>query len=191
VGQKGGGFPGTLEDVGRAADFLPDLKKKHPVDITRVVALGHSAGGQLALWLGGRQHIDAASKLHRAAPFRLHGIVGLAAISDLVKASALHLGDGIVDQFMGGAPETIPERYAAASPLALLPLGIPQRIIHGSNDQVVPISLSEIYSHSARARGDDAILEALPGVGHYELIDPTSSAWSTVHEAVRALFQNP
>ncbi len=189
VGQKSGGFPGTMQDVGRGTDYLLDLAKQYPLNLDRVLAIGHSAGGQLALWLGGRQHIESSSKLHSASPFRLHGIVGLAAVSNLAKASQLGIGDGIVDQFMGGTPKAVPERYAAASPIELLPLGVPQQLIHGSHDDVVPLSMSEGYCREARARGDDAVLHALPGVGHYELIDPKSAAWPTVILALRTLYR--
>jgi acetyl esterase/lipase len=187
VGQKGGGFPGTLQDVARGADFLSELAKDHPLEKDRAMAIGHSAGGQLALWLGGRHHIDAHSSLHVARPFRFHAIVALAAVSDLATASALRLGDGIVDQFMGGDPQIVPKHYAAASPIELVPLGLPQRVIHGADDDVVPISLSEHYCRAARARGDEAVLQALPNVGHFELIDPASKAWSTVQMAAQSL----
>jgi acetyl esterase/lipase len=187
VGQKGGGYPGTLQDVARGTDFLPELAKSYPVSLERVVLVGHSAGGQLALWLGGRQHIDPGSPLHSAHPFRPHGIVALAPVSDLAKASALALGDGIVDQFLGGDPKVVPKHYAAASPIELLPLGLPQRVIHGADDDVVPITMSEDYCHAARSRGDEAVFQALPRTGHFELIDPKSSAWNTVHIAVQGL----
>jgi acetyl esterase/lipase len=187
IGQKGGGFPGTMQDVALGTDFLPKLAKSHPLTLDRVVAIGHSAGGQLALWLGGRQHIDTSSPLHVEHPFRLHAIVGLAAISDLAQASSLRLGDGIVDQFMGGNPQAVPTHYAAASPIELLPLGLPQKLIHGAEDDVVPITMSENYCRAARARGDDAVFQALPRMGHYELIDPTSKAWNAVQSAVQSL----
>jgi pimeloyl-ACP methyl ester carboxylesterase len=151
------------------------------------VLIGHSAGGQLVLWLGGRQHVEPGSPLHAAHPFRPHAIVALAPVSDLAKASALDLGAGIVNQFMGGDPQAVPTHYAASSPIALLPLGLPQRVIHGAEDDVVPISLSEDYCHAARSRGDDAVFQALPHAGHFELIDPKSSAWKAVHTAVQTL----
>jgi acetyl esterase/lipase len=187
VGQKGGGYPGTLQDVARGTDFLSELANDHPLAVDRTMAIGHSAGGQLALWLGGRHHIDTHASLYTARPFRLHSIVALAAISDLATASILHLGDGIVDQFMGGDPQAVPKHYAAASPIELVPLGMPQRVIHGAEDDVVPISISERYCRAARARGDETVLQALPQVGHFELIDPDSKAWSTVQMAVQTL----
>jgi acetyl esterase/lipase len=174
VGLAGGGFPGTMEDVGCGADFLLQLAGRFPLDVERVVAIGHSAGGQLALWLGAR----------RRSVFRLRGVVALAAVSDLTRASALRLGDGIVDDMMGGTPATVPKGYAAASPIELLPAGVPQRLIHGEDDDVVPLSLSERYCEAARGCGDDVALEPLPKTGHLELIDPRSHAWPVVLRAL-------
>jgi acetyl esterase/lipase len=178
VGQAGGGFPGTMEDVGCGADFLLQLAERFPLDVGRAVAIGHSAGGQLALWLGARKSSD----------FRLRGVVALAAVSDLTMASALRLGDGIVDEMMGGTPAAAPKRYAAASPIELLPAGVPQRLIHGEDDDVVPCSLSERYCRAARGCGDDASLETLSEVGHFELIDPRSRAWPVVLRTLRDLL---
>jgi acetyl esterase/lipase len=187
VGEKGGGYPGTMQDVARGTDFLPELAKSYPLSLERVVAIGHSAGGQLALWLGGRQHIEAGSPLHSAHPFRVHAIVALAAVSDLAKAFHLHLSNDIVNQFMGGDPKAVPQHYAASSPIELLPLGLPQKVIHGADDEIVPISFSEDYCRAARARGDEAVLQALPAIGHYELIDPKSKVWNAVQLAVQTL----
>jgi acetyl esterase/lipase len=164
VGQEGGGYPGTLDDVARGAAFLGSLG----VEVGGAVAIGHSAGGQLALWLA-------------SARKDLRGVVALAAVSDLARGSALRLGDGAVDAFLGGAPAE------AASPRALLPLGVRQRLIHGTEDDVVPFSLSEAYCREARARGDDAALVPLPGMGHFEPIDPRTAAWPAVLAAVREL----
>lgn len=178
VGQTGGGFPGTMEDVGSGADFLLQLAERFPLDVGRAVAIGHSAGGQLALWLGARKR----------SLLSLRGVVALAAVSDLTAASALRLGGGIVDEMMGGTPPAAPARYAAASPIELLPAGVPQRLIHGEDDDVVPCSLSQRYCQEARARGDDASVEILSKVGHFEPIDPRSHAWPVVLRTLRDLL---
>ena len=187
-GRRAAAIPAHSKISHEGRTSFPELAKSFtPISLERVVLVGHSAGGQLALWLGGRQHIDPGSPLHSAHPFRPHAIVALAPVSDLVKASALDLGDGIVDQFLGGDPKAVPKHYAAASPIELLPLGLPQRVIHGADDDVVPITMSEDYCHAARSRGDEAVFQALPRTGHFELIDPKSSAWNTVHIAVQGL----
>jgi acetyl esterase/lipase len=185
VGHPGGGFPGTLLDVARAADFVPELAKRFSLDASKAVVTGHSAGGHLALWLCGRHHIEASSPLAAAAPFRFHGAVPLAPVSDLVEAHRLHLGDGAVDAFMGGPPAAVAKDYSAASPAGLLPLGVPQTIVHGTEDDTVPYSLSERFVARALARGDAPQLETLRGLGHFEPIDPWSAAWPVVLESVK------
>ncbi len=164
----GGGVPQTLEDVGAALDHLAQLDD--PLDLDRVVAIGHSAGGHLALW--------AASR--REGAVRCAGAVGQAAVSDLQRAAELNLGNGIVRTFCGGGPEQVPARYRDASPAARLPLGVPQLLVHGERDDVVPASLSKGYAAAARAGGDDVELALRPGEGHMEHIDPTSGAWEDV-----------
>ncbi len=186
IGQEGGGYPGTLQDVSLAAGFLPQLRRRFPALGAGVVALGHSAGGQLALWLAGRHHAPAASGVH-GPPVGLAGVVALAPVSDLAEASRLDLGAGVVRDFLGGPPEAQPERYGAASPCRLLPLGVPQIVVHGTEDDTVPYALSRAYVKEAQARGERAELRTLQGMGHFEPLDPRSAAWPVVADAVRAL----
>jgi acetyl esterase/lipase len=149
---SGGGWPVTGEDVAAAIRTLagPDA-----------VAIGHSAGGHLALWA-------AASGLVRAA-------VAQAGVSDLREAQRLGLSRGVVGELLGDAPD-----WAHASPAERLPLGVPQLLVHGEDDAIVPISMSREYERAARAAGDDVELVALPGVGHFEHLDPASEAWAAV-----------
>jgi acetyl esterase/lipase len=186
VGQQGGGYPGTLEDVALAADFLPELAKRFPIKLEGAVALGHSAGGHLALWLAGRHHIPPHLPLFKPRPFRFRGVVCLAGVSDLAEAFKLRLGDGAVGDFMGGSPKSAPEHYAAASPAQLLPLGVRQALVHGTEDDAVPYSLSQRYEELARAQGDHVTLRTLQGMGHFEPIDPKSRAWPVVRDAVHS-----
>ena len=185
VGMPGGGFPGTLLDVARAADFVPELARRFSLDAGRTVVVGHSAGGHLALWLCGRRNVGERSPLAAAHPFRFRGAVPLAPIPDLVEAHRLGLGGGIVEQLMGGPPETGEDRYAAASPGQLLPHGVPSAVVHGTEDEDVPFRLSERFVAQARASGDQAELRALRGLGHFEPIDPASAAWPIVLDSVR------
>ncbi|HEY2704122.1 MAG TPA: alpha/beta fold hydrolase [Candidatus Dormibacteraeota bacterium] len=160
LGAPGGGWPGTLEDCAAAVDALARVDG---VDHRRVVAVGHSAGGQLALWLATRPGIAA--------------VVALAAVSDLAAAARLGLGGGAAVELLGGTPEDLPERYRRASPRALLPLGVPQLLVHGELDDRVPVAMSRDHAEAARAAGDPVELVTLPGVGHADTIDPESRAW--------------
>jgi acetyl esterase/lipase len=171
VGETGGGWPGTLEDVRAGAAMLRSIKG---LDSTRVISIGHSAGGHLALWLAAEGLVTSA--------------IALGAVVDLEEAARRRLGGGATQHFMGGEPEDMPEQYASASPMARLPLGVPHTLVHGERDDIVPIELARSYEQAARAAGDDVCLEALPETGHFAVIDPLSSAWPTVEARVKALL---
>jgi acetyl esterase/lipase len=187
VGHESGGWPETFLDVGRGADHVRELAREYPVDLTRVITVGHSAGGHLALWLAGRRRVPAGSEIASVDPIMLYGAVTLAGVVDLARAYALGLSTGATGDFLGGSPETVPERYAAASPAALLPLGVPQLLVHGTVDDSVPFELSEKYVEAARSAGDEATLLALPGAGHFEVIDPLSAEWPVVLAGIKRL----
>ena len=181
IGHEGGGWPGTLLDVAAAADFLRALAMMQPLDLTRVVTLGHSAGGHLALWLAARRRVRTGV-LASPNPLPIARVVALAPLADLRAAS--RAGYTIVEKFLGGTPKSVPERYADASPAEHLPLAVRQVVLHGTDDQIVAIDLSRAYVAEAAAQGDDATLVTLDGVGHFEPIDPTSTVWPAVLDAV-------
>ena len=156
--------------------------------MTRTAVLGHSAGGHLALWLASRHRISKASPLHSAQKYRLGSAVSLAGVCDLRTAWKQRLGNGIVAKFMGGTPDQHPDRYDAGSPIELLPTGTRQVLVHGTADNVVPVSQSENFVKRAEQIGEPATLDKLDGVGHFELIDPESDAWSAVVGAVLSLW---
>jgi acetyl esterase/lipase len=185
LGDPGGGWPNTFLDVGAAADHLRALAPQHGLELRHTLTLGHSAGGQLALWLAGRRWIREG-ELAKPRPLKLRGAVSLAGVVDLVRA--YDIGFQGVGSLMGGSPVEVPQRYDTGSPAALLPLGIPQLLIHGTADAVVPEQLSVEYQREAKARGDEVRLESLQNVGHFELIDPTSAAWPRVRDGVHGLL---
>jgi acetyl esterase/lipase len=189
LGNRGGGWPGTFLDAAAGADHLRILAQSYPLNLERVVAVGHSAGGHLAAWLAGRRRITKDSPLFAADPLRLYGVAPLAGVLDLWRAWELRLSGGVVQQLMGGTPERLPARYAAGSPAALLPLGMRQVLLHGTADDSVPYDISRDYAAAARAAGDDVELMTLPGTGHYELIDPRSQEWPRVRDAVLTLVE--
>jgi acetyl esterase/lipase len=189
VGHESGGWPETFLDVGRGADYVRELALVYPLDLARVVTVGHSAGGHLALWLAGRMRVPTGSEIASADPIALHGAVSLAGVMDLARAYALGLSADATGDFLGGSPEEVPDRYAAASPAALLPLGIAQLLVHGTVDDSAPFELSEKYVEAARAAGDEATLLALPGAGHFEVIDPLSAEWPVILAAIREMVE--
>jgi acetyl esterase/lipase len=175
VGDPGGGWLGTLEDITAAAAKLASVADQHALSLNNIVALGHSAGGQLALWL--------ASKVPVRACFSLGGVV------DLKRAWELNLGDGAVAAFLGGGPDRTPERFAAADPVALLPLGTKVRLFHGRDDSTVPLEISERYAAEARRSGDNARVVPLAG-GHFELVDPATPQWEAVRDEISRIVMS-
>lgn len=186
VGDAGGGFPGTFEDVAAGADFLRTLAREHPLDLTRVVAVGHSAGGQLALWLAARG--DARAAAQAPAPLRLRGVVSLAGITDMKKFGP-RCG-GAAAKLLGGSFEEVPDRYRQTSPVELLPARVPVRLVHGAADAVVPVEMGREYESAARRGGGDVRLAVVEGAGHFELIAPRSSAWAAVEAALLSLARD-
>ena len=202
VGDPGGGWPGTLLDVALAADYLRILATTYALDLQRVVSIGHSAGGHLALWLAARPRIAHNSPLagshitppgsdnnETAAPLALAGAISLAGVVDLEMAWRLNLSNGAVVDLLGGGFTDVPERYAAASPAAMLPLGVPQVLIHGTNDASVPLQVSQAYVAAARAINDPVTYIELKGVDHFDVIDPHTTAWAFTVEALQNLLE--
>ncbi len=175
----GGGWPATLVDAAAAVDHVAQLAADHPLDPARTVLVGHSAGGQLALWSAGRDRAPAGPPAVPPA-----GVVALAPVADLVAAFEAGLGDGAVEAFLRRTPAGGPDRYASASPAARLPLGARQVLVHGAADDLVPLDLSRRYVKAAAAAGDPVSLVEVPDAGHFDVIDPRSKAFEAVAAAI-------
>jgi acetyl esterase/lipase len=180
----GGGWPATFEDVGAAIEHLRVLDA--PLDLEHVGVVGHSSGGHLALWAASRDRLRADAPGRPAtgeAPLALRAAVALAGVCDLAGAHRAWRG-GPVEQLMGGSPEQLPDRYAAADPMALLPPSARVLLVHGLADQAVGIKFSRRYEAAARAAGADVELIEVEGRAgdHRAHIDPRSGAWHRVVE---------
>jgi acetyl esterase/lipase len=154
----GGGYPATLDDVAAGIDHLAGLD----LDLRRVVAIGHSAGGHLAAWAATREAPGVA----------LTDMVSQAGVLDLRLAWSLRLSDGVVEQFLGGLDD---ERVAAASPRERLPLRARALLTHGEHDTNVPIRISREFAAASGAE-----LHVDPDAAHMEHIDPSSRLWEAV-----------
>jgi len=191
-----GGYPSTLEDVAAAIDSLGTHGE---VDLGRVVAIGHSAGGHLATWAAGRAKLatgapgagpgapSAGPGAPGAAPVvGITGVISLAGVVDLEAAAHQKLGNGAVLELLGGGPGQWPERYAVADPLGQVPIPAAVRCVHARADDRVPFAQSVTYVEAARAAGQDAGLLEVGG-DHFTVADPLSPTWPTVVEALEDL----
>jgi acetyl esterase/lipase len=196
VGSTGGGWPTTFQDVAAGFDYVATLAKSYQVDLNRVVAMGHSAGGHLAFWLAGRHHVPEASPLYLPQPkVALHGVVALAGAVDLRLTCDLSgyftfaHDKQEVYSLMGGSPAEFQDRYRAGNPGDLLPLGVKQVLIQGSEDDQIPPGLPGRWAEMARKQGDAVTVTMIPLADHFDVVDPQSKAWATVQAAVLAMLR--
>jgi acetyl esterase/lipase len=190
----GGGWPGTLTDVARATDYLRVLARQYPLDTSRVVAVGHSAGGQLALWLASRKGLPTSSPLSTGTPLAVAGVVSLGGVTDLEEFAArmpAGCGRGAV-MLLGGAPASLPERVALASPIRRVPLGIPSAHVAGAQDGIAPDSVRAAYVRRAAAAGDQTPVNVTVPGGHFEVNAPRTEAGREVlRQTLRLLGLSP
>ena len=177
VGDAGGGWPGTFEDI---ADSLNYTDKLSNVNQRAKFVMGHSAGGHLALWVAAAAHLPLESPLGKRIKTQIQGAIGLAPISDL---AAYSLGDNscevVTEKLMGGSAIDLAERYALGSPSALLP-SIDSILIHGEGDTIVNISQSQRYAASSSR----ASIIPLKGLGHFDMINPEGPVFDRIIEAL-------
>lgn len=175
VGNAGGGWPGSFEDVRSAYQFIVQRAAIHNFDPQRIVVMGHSAGAQLALCLAAHE-----PKLTR--------VVSLAGVVDLQRAFDLHLSNDAVVEFLRGTPAEVPDHYREADPMKLSIPRARQWLIHGLEDDVVPPAFTRDYVAAKQKRSgpekEDVHALEIPQSDHFDLIDPKSAAWKQVEEAV-------
>ncbi len=175
VGNKGGGWPGTFEDIASGYRFLPQVAKRYNLDPARTLVMGHSAGGQLALCLAAHQPV-------------VKRVISLAGVVDLRQAWESHLSDDAVAEFLGGKPGDVAEHYREADPMQLKITQATQWLIYGAADDVVPPAFSRSYAQEKKRQGEDVHLLEIATAGHFELIDPRSTAWPKVENTVLHLL---
>ena len=188
VGHPGGGWPGTFLDVAAASDHLKTLAKKYPLDMDQVVAVGHSAGGHLALWLAIRHKLTRQSEIYTTDPLPLKGVLALEPGTTLKSIHHNRLCGHVIDGLMGGSPTQFPNRYRDAAPMEQIPLGLPHTILVGwLSGFGLPGST---YFYTAQEAGDKQVkyVEA-PESGHFEMINPDTSTWPIVLNALENLYK--
>jgi len=195
IGHEGGGYPGTFQDVAAGIDHLARLAGPYDLDLTRTVVSGHSAGGHLAVWALSRPRLPQTSILAGKEAVSPRAAIALAGIIDL---EAYHAdgpdacgGPGTIDSLVGAAAAAGRDVYADTSPPRVLPLGRAQVIISGKLDPIVPSRFGAAYGAKAQTAGDAVEILDLSDAGHFELIDPTSTAWPTIREAIVSRLGRP
>ena len=190
LGQPGGGWPETYLDVGRGVDYLRTLATEHSLDLGRVVIVGHSAGGHLALWAAARSKVPTNSPLYQSNPLPVRGVIDLAGPVDMtanISGYEALCRDSVITTLLGGRPDQVPERYAQASPAKLLPLGVPQVVVVGEHEDFLPRRVADTYESAAARSGDSVRLIVIPRVGHFEIASPRASTWKQVLSAIQSL----
>ena len=184
VDRAGGGYPGTFTDSAAAADALTANAKRYGLDTRNIVAVGHSAGGHLALWLAGRRNLPKDSPLAGGTPLGIARVISLGGLPDLEATAAAPdngCGTEVVARLVGDPPH-----YADTSVPHLLPLGVPQDLVNGREDRIIPYRLATDYVAKAKASGDTVTLHTIPATGHVELIAPESAAWAATRKLILA-----
>ena len=185
AGSPGGGWPTTFQDVAAATDYVKQIAAENHLDVSRVIVVGHSAGGQLALWLAARGKLTAGSELYKKAPLAVDAVVDVDGPPDLASAQAVETQfcpvPGITE-LMGGTPAEKPERYRDGSGQSFLPLKVPVTIVEAgllTNAE----GLVKGYVSAAKAKGEDVTVVKVEG-SHFTLLDPASGPGKALLAAI-------
>ena len=184
VDRDGGGYPGTFLDAAAATDALRDHAEAYRLDLSKLVAVGHSAGGHLALWLAARRGLPPASPLHGANPQPIHFVISLGGLPDLELAATppgSGCGTEVIARLTSG-------RFDDTSVPRLAPLRVPQLLVNGRQDRIIPAAYAEDYAVKMRAAGDPVEVRLIDRTGHVELIAPESAAWAVTAQAIEQAF---
>ncbi|MBV7538353.1 alpha/beta hydrolase [Duganella sp. sic0402] len=189
--EEGGGYPGMYQDVATAMDRLRVLAPQHQLDLSRVVLVGHSAGGHLAQWAGSRVRLPRSSPLYVADPLPVPVVISLGGLADLRNEQALIKSscDRDMAQLAGVASATRPDIFSDTSPAEMLPAGVRTVLIHGEHDDISPLRVGQDYARRAQAAGDSAEVLMLPGGSHYDEVAASSPSWPLVYAQIQKALQ--
>lgn len=191
VDEDGGAYPVIFQDVAKAIDLLPTHAAKYHLDTSRVVAVGHSAGGHLALWAASRAQIPRTSPLYVADPFPIRAVIALGAVGDIERATGVPsvCGPTIVPRLIGQPSAARPDVYSDTSPSKLLPNGAKIVMITGAEDTVTPPVYAETYVDEVKAAGGTAELVIVPGAAHFDVVTTSTPTWKLVREHIVAALK--
>jgi acetyl esterase/lipase len=185
VGNIGGGWPGTFEDIRSAYRFVQQEHSRFQIDLDKFIVMGHSAGGQLALCLAAHE-TSVGTSIRSSIRSSIQRVISLAGVVDLKKAYALHLSYDAVKEFLGGTPDAVPDHYREADPMELKIPSARQWLIQGTNDETVPPGFSRNYVTQKKQAGEAVELLEIRHAGHFDLIDPAADAFKQVRSTALA-----
>ena len=191
VDNPGGAWPGIFLDVAKGIDYVRNLKRRYNLDLDHVVLIGHSAGGHLALWAAVRSKMPKSSPLYSPNPLKLSGVLCLAGVTDIrpaVQRSKAVCGVEATVLLLGGTPEEYPERHRITSPIEMLPSGVKEIVVYGSDDNVFFPEYGCEYIDAAKSKGQNIGLLVIPDAAHNELIAPWTRGWPIIESAMLSLF---
>ena len=180
LGDEGAGWPGTFEDWGAGADHVRDLAKRYPLDLSRVITIGHSAGALGSSWIGLRSSLPANALGRGRSPIKVNTIVVMDGPPELAKFSEngrdqMVCGAPVISQLLGGTPAQAPERYALGDPGKRLPWKAPILIASGV---VLEKADADAFAEKARKAGDRVEVLDLSGTGHFDMVAPGTPAYA-------------
>lgn len=180
LGDEGAGWPGTFEDWGAAADHVRSLAKRYPLDLKRVITVGHSAGALGSAWIAGRPNLPAGTAGRGKDPLRIRTAVIMDGPPELARFAESGRDRQVctipaISQMMGGMPAEAPDHYALGDPGMRLPWRVPQLLVAGA---VLRKDDADFYASKARAAGDKVDVLDLTGTGHFDMVAPGTPAYA-------------
>lgn len=190
VGDSGGGWPGTFQDVANGVDYVHGLARRYPLDLSRAAIVGHSSGGHLALWAASRRGFSTDSIFYAENPLAIKVVVSLAGIADIVTFAEQGGSCGrVLQTLFSGSPTEVPQRYQLGTPLDISALGVQLVMLQGEADTIVPDSQARSYLKSlslpVKAQGSDPVLQRIQDAGHFDWLFPGSRAWGQLLEVLQ------
>ena len=170
---------------------MREIASEYRLDLDRIVLVGHSAGGHLAMWAAARNRLPEDSQLYTAEPLKVRGVINLAGTMDMtdnIENMQARCRDTVVTNMLGGTPHEVPQRYAQGAAMGLVPLGVPQVLIWGEHEEFVPLPLAQKYLNAATRTGDDVQIIIVPGMGHFDLASPHTDAWPVLRASIRGML---
>ncbi|QYG07620.1 alpha/beta hydrolase [Janthinobacterium sp. PAMC25594] len=190
VDEPGGGYPGTYEDMHAALDSLRQHAPQYQLDVKRILAMGHSAGGQLVQWIAGREKLPKTSPLYRDSFLPIKNILSLGGLADLRHEKELIKSSCERDmaQLAGSASTERPDIYSDTNAADLMPNGSRTVLATGELDTISPPRVAHDYAARAKLAGDHAEVLILPGASHYDEIAATSNAWRMILPVIKQML---